>query len=75
MKKKFLYNRKPSHRCVYGEIWNLRGQHKSETIKKKTHYVPNYNCQQRSGLDASHPPAVSRGWTGSHGLHRQIVGP
>ena len=75
MKKKFLYNRKPSHRRVYGELWNLRGQHKRETILKKPYHVPNYNCQQRSGLDASRPPTGSRGWTGSQGLHRQIVGP
>ena len=62
--------------CVsYGELWNLRGQHKRETILKKPYHVPNYNCQQRSGLDASRPLAGSRGWTGSQGLHRQIVGP
>ena len=26
MKEKFPHNRKPSHRCVCGELWNLRGQ-------------------------------------------------
>jgi len=26
-KEKFPHNRKPSHRCVSGELWNLRGHH------------------------------------------------
>ena len=32
--EKFPHSRKPSHRHVCGEIWNLRGQHDQE--KKKT---------------------------------------
>ena len=27
VKEKFLRSRKPSHRWVFGEFWNLRGQH------------------------------------------------
>ena len=27
MKEKFPYSRKPSHRWICGEFWNLRGQH------------------------------------------------
>ena len=30
----FSHSRKPSHRHVYGEFWNLRGQHNQE--KEKT---------------------------------------
>ena len=33
---KFPNSRKPSHRRVFGEFWNLRGQHNREE-KKKTH--------------------------------------
>ena len=37
MKEKFPNSRKPSHRHVCGEFWNLRGQHNQEekTTKKK----------------------------------------
>ena len=31
--EKFPHNRKPSHRQVSGELWNLRGQHNQK--KKK----------------------------------------
>ena len=41
---KFPNTRKPSHRWVCGEFWNLRGQHNQEGGKKKpTKYTPNYN--------------------------------
>ena len=33
LKEKFPYSKKPSHRCVCGELWNPRGQHHQE--KKK----------------------------------------
>ena len=36
MKEKFPNSRKSCHRWVYGEFWNLRGQHNREG-KKKTH--------------------------------------
>jgi len=36
MKEKFPHSRKPSHRQVCGEFWNLRGQHNWEEKKKKT---------------------------------------
>ena len=34
--EKFPNSRKPSHRWVCGEFWNLRGQHNQEEKKKKT---------------------------------------
>ena len=33
--EKFPNSRKPSHRRVCGEFWNLRGQHNQEKKKKK----------------------------------------
>ena len=47
-------SRKPSHRQVCGEFWNLRGQHNQEEKKKKTktEYTPNCNCQQKSSPDS-----------------------
>ena len=39
VKEKFLNSRKPSHRQVCGEIWNLRGQHNWEEKKEKIHRV------------------------------------
>ena len=32
--KKLPHSRKPSHRWVCGELWNLRGQHNREEKKK-----------------------------------------
>ena len=32
--EKFLNTRKPSHLQVFGEFWNLRGQHKREEKNK-----------------------------------------
>ena len=51
--EKFPHNRKPCHRHVYEEFWNLRGQHhwEEKQTKKPTEYAPNHNCQQRSGPD------------------------
>ena len=51
--EKFPNNRKPSHRQVCGELWNLRGQHNQEKKRKikTTGYAPNHNCQQRSSSD------------------------
>ena len=39
--EKFPNSRKPSHRHVCGEFWNLKGQHNQEEKKKKnpTDYV------------------------------------
>ena len=36
-KEKLLNVRKPSHRLVCGEFWNLRGQHNQEKRINKTH--------------------------------------
>ena len=49
IEEKFPNNRKPSHRWVCGEFWNLGGQHKSI---KPTDYMPNGNSQQRNSPDA-----------------------
>jgi len=50
----FPHNRKPPHRSVYGEPWNLRGQQSQKKKKKKkpTEYAPNHNYQWRSSSDA-----------------------
>ena len=49
VKEKFWHSRKPSHRWVCGEFWNLRRQHNWE--KRKTKFPqnrqPNRNCQKR----------------------------
>ena len=37
--EKFPNSRKPSHRQVYGEFWNPRGQHNREEKKKKSHRI------------------------------------
>ena len=34
-KEEFPHSRKPSHRQVRGELWNLRWQHNQEGKKKK----------------------------------------
>ena len=44
VEEKFPNSRKPSHRWVWGEFWNLRGQHNLEEKKKKpTKYAPKHN--------------------------------
>ena len=45
--EKFPNTRKPSHRQVCGELWNLRGQH------THTNYVPKRNSQGRGSPDGS----------------------
>ena len=52
--EKFPHTRKPSHRWVCGEFWNLRGQHnreKNNNNKNPRDYMPNHNSQRRSSLD------------------------
>jgi len=53
--EKFSHSRKPSHRHVYGEFWNLRGQHNQEKEKNSTECAPhrNYKQRQRRGTDVS----------------------
>ena len=41
VKEKFPNSRKPSHRQVYGEFWNLRGQHNWEKTHTHTHTPQN----------------------------------
>ena len=54
--KMFPHNRKPSHRQVCGEFWNLRGQHNQEKNKqtnwKPKEYMSNHTCKWRSSPDA-----------------------
>ena len=56
--EKFPNTRKPSHRWVYGEFWNLRGQHNREKTNKQqqqqnpTDYAPKLNSHWRSSPDA-----------------------
>ena len=49
MHERFPHNRKPSHRCVSGELWNLRGHHnqKGGGVGKNTEYVPNHKYQEK----------------------------
>ena len=62
--EKFPNSRKPSHRWVCGEFWNLRGQHNWEGEKKNTEYTCNRNAQQRSSPDMSA--------TSEQGLNREV---
>ena len=50
--EKLPYSRKPSHRWVCVEFWDLRGQHNWEKKIKPTEYSSNSNCQQRNSPDA-----------------------
>ena len=56
MKEKFPNTKKPSHRHVCGEFWNLpTGEGNiTEREKKKnpTNYTPNCNSQRRNSPDA-----------------------
>ena len=39
--EKFPNSRKPSHQQIFGEFWNVRGQHNWEKKKKeKAQYAP-----------------------------------
>ena len=55
LKEKFPNTRKPSHRQVCGEFWNLIGWHnweeKINKERKPTDYMPNGNSQQKSTPD------------------------
>ena len=65
VKVNFPSTRKPSHRQVFEEFWNLRGKHNLEGKKikikkiKPTEYMPNCKCQWRNSPDACghHQPA------------------
>ena len=50
-KEKIPHNKKPSHRRVCGEFWNLRRQNNLEVgggggggVGEPTEYMPNCNC-------------------------------
>ena len=63
----FSHSRKPSHRHVYGEFWNLRGQHNQE--KEKT--LQNVQLTATTSRDREEaqicPPPESGGWAGRLG--------
>ena len=42
--EKFPNTRKPSHRWVCGEFWNLRGQHNKKETNKQTNQPPQILC-------------------------------
>ena len=53
--EKFPHNRKPSHRRVCGEFWNLRRQHHilgrgKKKKKNPTEYTPNCNFGKENFL-------------------------
>jgi len=73
--EKFPNTRKPSHRQVCGEFWNLTGQHNPKE-KKNTDYAHNRNsqrssspdapiCRQRMGAEQGGPGCMLRARTGS----------
>ena len=60
--EKFPNTRKPSHRRVCKEFWNLGGQQNQEGEKKEpTDNVPSCDFQQRGSLDT----CVRQQWTGA----------
>ena len=65
--EKFLNIRKPSHRWVCGELWNLRGQHNREEKKKQN---PQYMrlTATPSGKVAQTPVSA----TSEQGLNREV---
>ena len=67
LKEKFPYSKKPSHRCVCGELWNPRGQHHQEQKKSSTEYKPNLNYSLRYGTDAHVQQHQVGAWQGGLG--------
>ena len=74
VKERFPHSRKPSHRQICEEFWNLRGQHNWEEKKKKntTEYAPNHNCQHRSSPDAHLCHQQVAAWQGGKGCMLRI---
>ena len=70
--EKFPHSRKPSHRSVCGELWNLRGQHNQQRKEKRKNieYTPKYNYYRRSDTDA----CSEWGWAGRHKLYLWSLG-
>ena len=57
--EKFLHSRKTSHRLVFGELWNLIGQHNWEkahththTHTHRIHTYPQLKAETEKGTDA-----------------------
>ena len=72
--EKFPNSKKPSHRRVCGEFWNLRGQYNQEEKKKS----PQNIRRTRTAIIEVAQILVSAtrewGWTGRRGLHNQCLG-
>ena len=71
-KEKFPNTRKPSHRQVHGEFWNLRGQHDWEELKNKKKNLQNMRLTTTpSGELAQTLPATTSEWglNRRHGSH------
>ena len=68
--EKFPNSRKPSHRHVCGEFWNLKGQHNQEEKKKKTpQTMCNYKWRWRSGIEAHDKDRAWMPWGQSEGAN------
>ena len=75
--EKFPNSRKPSHRQVCEEFWNLRVQHNWEGKKKKKNPQSRHLTTTASGEVAHrwlHPPPASGGWIGRRRLQDQSSG-
>ena len=57
--EKFPHTRKPSHWQVYGEFWNLGGQHHGEEKASKTHSLTTTPSGEVAWMLAS---ATSKSW-------------
>ena len=64
--EKFPNSRKPSHQQIFGEFWNVRGQHTWEKKKKRKSTVCTYP-QLPGGEVAQTLASVTREW----GLDRE----
>ena len=68
MKEKFPNSRKPSHRQVSGEFWNLRGQHNQEKKKTKTKNPQNAHLTATASREVAQTLVVP---TSKQGLDRE----
>ena len=70
MKEKFPNSRKPSHRWVCGEFWNLRGEHNQEKLKHThTHtHTPNRRLTTTASAEVAQMLTTA---TSKQGLDRE----
>ena len=75
VREMFSHDRKPSHRQVSREFWNLRGKHNQKKKKKKimTDFAPNGNYKLRSSSHTraklSGPPVTNQVFLGPWMVH------